>query len=186
MNKESVRCFLGVPLDVKVNAVLDQKVNALALLPAARRVRWVDAANRHLTLAFLGEQPLAALFDLQAALQVLCSSFPAFELSSQRISGFPDAKSSIVALEMEPAESLVKLVTAIQSVLAAQGLPVETRGYRPHVTLGRLPRGQSWKQPSQACELLLVVNKVVLYQSRLTTAGAEYSPLWSLPLPTDR
>ncbi|RLU03507.1 MAG: RNA 2',3'-cyclic phosphodiesterase [Ketobacter sp.] len=182
MSKESIRCFLGVPLEPEVNDALDLIVADLNLLPAARRVRWVDAANRHLTLAFLGDQSLAAVFDLQAALQAVCSSNKAFPLRSQRVSGFPDAKSSIVALELEAADPLLKLVADIRSVLTGHGFPGEVRRYRPHVTLGRMRRGQSWKQPPQSCELRLTITSVELYQSRLSTAGARYTPLWSLPL----
>ena len=182
MSEETVRCFLGVPLQSEVTVALDQTVNALKLLPVARKVKWVGAANRHLTLAFLGDQSLDVVFSLQAALQTPCSSLKAFDLSSTVVSGFPDAKSSIVALELDSTEMLLALVDAIQSILIAQGLPVEKRRYRPHVTLGRLHRGQSWKQAPQSCELLLPVQSVVMYQSRLSAAGAQYTPLWSLPL----
>ena len=184
MNEEtdSVRCFLGVPLNSESNGMLDELVQTLKVSAAARDVRWVDAANRHLTLAFLGNQPLDTVFPLQAALQSLILKHNAFELVGSSVCGFPDAKSAIVALQLEPVPELMTLVVDIQAILRTQQLPIERRTYRPHITLGRLRRGQSWQQPAQSCSVRFPVQSVVLYQSCLTAAGAQYTPLWSLPL----
>ncbi|MEE2731599.1 MAG: RNA 2',3'-cyclic phosphodiesterase [Pseudomonadota bacterium] len=186
MSEETIRCFLGVPLSPPLNAALDQRVQALNALAAAHPVRWVSAANRHMTLLFLGDQPLAMALKLQAALQPVCASHPGFTLRSQVVSGFPDAKSAIVALELEPADGLQDWLTDIRSVLSGldtlAGVLANERRYRPHVTLGRLPRGQRWPLPPQPCELALTVQSIVLYQSRLTPKGAQYTPVWTLPL----
>ncbi|RLT93494.1 RNA 2',3'-cyclic phosphodiesterase [Ketobacter sp.] len=186
MSEETIRCFLGVPLSPPLSAALDLRVQALSACAEAHSVRWVSAVNRHMTLLFLGDQPLAPALKLRAALQPVCASRPEFTLRSQVVSGFPDANSAIVALELESADGLQDWLTDIRSVLfgvdTLAGVLANERRYRPHVTLGRLPRGQRWPLPPQPCTLTLTVQSMVLYQSRLTPTGAQYTALWTLPL----
>lgn len=57
MTEQTMRCFIGVPVDHQVAlALLDVRDQALAALGQAQ-VRPVLARNFHLTLAFLGHQP---------------------------------------------------------------------------------------------------------------------------------
>jgi len=189
MSEETVRCFLGVPLAAADNSLLDSTVDSLrqsAPASIADSVAWVRAANRHLTLAFLGQQPLSELYYLQSVLQARLESWAGFSVAAQSINGFPDARSAIVALELEAAAVLLELVALVEAALTAVlSQPNQTqhgRRYRPHITLGRLKRGKHWQQPSQSVHWSLPVNSVVLFQSRLTPHGAQYSPLWSLPL----
>lgn len=179
---KSIRCFLGVPVEPAVGRVLDSAVTALQRLPARQQVNWVAPANRHLTLAFLGNQPLTLAYQLQAELQGGLSQLHCFTLPSTVVSGFPDKKSPIVALQFEAAGALLDLMKVITPVLERLGLPVERRPLRPHITLGRLRRGQGWLHPGQAMILSLPVTSLVLYESRLSPGGAHYTPLWSLPL----
>ncbi|MAR92258.1 MAG: RNA 2',3'-cyclic phosphodiesterase [Pseudomonadota bacterium] len=181
-SQRTLRTFLGVPVPDSVNDALAPVVRDLAQSPPDRGVRWVAPGNRHLTLAFLGDQPPATLARLQSRLQPLLMPLPAFTLHSRMLMGFPDAKSPIVALEFERSEPLDELVQNIRGVLQPLDLPREQRPLRPHVTLGRLPRGRGWQQPPQPLPLSLPVQSVVLYQSRLTEQGAQYTPLWRLPL----
>lgn len=184
MKNQTVRCFLGVPLDVSSNNLLDSMVAQLRQCSQASEVRWVNASNRHITLVFLGAQTLDSVFALQAVLQPAVVNRPGFSVAARSICGFPDAKSSVVALELEASAELMELVTVVNEILSAQGFAVETREYRPHVTLGRLGRGRSWQLSPQtgARALKLPLSSLVLYQSRLSAAGAEYEPLWSLQL----
>jgi len=188
MKNQTVRCFLGVPLDVSSNNLLDDMVAQLRQCSQASEVRWVKACNRHITLVFLGEQTLDSVFALQAVLQPAVVNRPGFSVAARSICGFPDAKSSIVALELEASAELMELVTVVNEILSTQGFVVETREYRPHVTLGRLGRGRSWQLSPQTGAraqdgtLKLPLSSLVLYQSRLSAAGAEYEPLWALPL----
>ena len=104
----------------------------------------------HLTLHFLG--PVAA--DRLAAL------LPALQVNARRFSLQPGALAmwgEHVAV-LEPATvppGLLRLHGRLAGVLRAQGLPVEARAFRPHVTLARTrqrigpptPNAVAWRWP---------------------------------------
>ena len=181
-----IRCFLAVPLAAQSSALLDSAVTRLKPFYAEGSVRWVAASNRHMTLAFLGDQTPETVLCLQAPLQSALAAVPAFVLEGVAVSGFPDAKSRIVALELECTAALKGLLSSVHAVLARQGLAVERRPYRPHVTLGRLDgrlgRGGSRRPLFQPVAINMPVSSLVLYRSRLLPSGSEYEPVWEVAL----
>ena len=185
-----IRCFLAVPLAAQSSALLDSAVTRIKPFYAEGSVRWVAASNRHMTLAFLGDQSPETVLCLQAPLQSALAAVPAFVLESVAVSGFPDAKSRIVALELECTAALKGLLSSVHAVLARQGLAVEKRPYRPHVTLGRLDgrldgrlgRGGSRRPLFQPVAINMPVSSLVLYRSRLLPSGSEYEPVWEVAL----
>lgn len=177
-----IRCFLAVPLAAQSSALLDSAVTRIKPFYAEGSVRWVAASNRHMTLAFLGDQSPETVLCLQAPLQSALAAVPAFVLESVAVSGFPDAKSRIVALELECTAALKGLLSSVHAVLARQGLAVEKRPYRPHVTLGRLGRGGSRRPLFQPVAINMPVSSLVLYRSRLLPSGSEYEPVWEVAL----
>ena len=142
----------------------------------------VASGNLHLTLAFLGDQPLSLIHALRQELQSPLSAWPAFTLHSYSINAFPDAKSAIIALEFEPLEIFQRLKQTLDVTLQHKGVVVESRPVRPHITLARGKRGQRLTLPPIACELELKVNEVCLFESKQGAAGNDYRPLWSIPL----
>lgn len=185
MSDDSVRCFLGVPLGAESNRALDATVAQLREADSTHHaITWTGATNRHMTLAFLGQQPLSLMYKLEAALQQRLLDCVGFSVAAETVAGFPDAKSPVVAVQLETCSHLLALVTTIQATLSAFELPVERRSYRPHVTLGRLKRGRSWRQAPIPLQWRLEVSSVVLFRSHLLPEGVQYSAVWSLPLLT--
>jgi len=185
MGKNSVRCFLGVGLDETTLKRIEMALRPLQSAPWARRVRWVLPHNWHMTLAFLGDQSLDWLDGLRAPLDasLLELKLQPFDVRGQWITGFPDAKSRIVALTFQASPALLTLKSTLDSVLLQQAFTLEKRRFRPHVTLGRVKRDQQVHFDPAICEVLLPVTALTLYQSILTAQGSEYHPLWSVALP---
>lgn len=177
-----IRCFLGVPVDATFTALLQPLCAALQMLPWAGSLRWVEPHNLHLTLAFLGDQPLELIPTLQRNLLVSLASLPAFRLTGDRLCGFPDAKSSILALEFHTCDALQQLKTLVDETLRQEGLVPDQRPLRPHITLARGSRGQQLPWQWQPCELRLPVGSVTLFQSVAGAAGSDYRALWSIAL----
>lgn len=99
----------------------------------------VAPARVHLTLHFLGQVPLARLGALQAALPVAVAASVAFELEFGRVERWPQGL--VVLVADAPPAPLLRLHAALAAVLQGLGLAVETRPYRPHVTLARRAAG---------------------------------------------
>ncbi|MDB5897058.1 MAG: 2-5 ligase [Ramlibacter sp.] len=100
--------------------------------------QWPDAARRtrierlHLTLHFIGSVHDDVVGALKTQLEV---PWPGCELLLDEAQVWPGGIAVLEASQVPPA--LQHLHEGLQARLLALGLPVETRRYRPHVTLAR-------------------------------------------------
>lgn len=105
-------------------------------------IAWPDAAaregpeRRHLTLHFLGAVPRPRLDDVMQALQC---PFTPFELVLGSIAAWP--RGLLVAEPLARCEALFALHAALGAALQRAGQRVESRAFRPHVTLARRASG---------------------------------------------
>lgn len=149
-----------------------------AHLPAD--VRWQHRADLHMTLHFLGSIEPDMARDLVGLGDSLAPA--AFELTLDRIGHWPGPAVLWAGPSRVPA-ALVDLHGAIAQGLAALGLAVEDRPYRPHVTLARKVR-----EPVDAAIAPLVwpVRRWALLASHPGDAP-HYRPLaqWRMPARDD-
>lgn len=126
---DTLRLFIGLWPSPQVHAALLAHADAWAWPASARRVR---PQALHVTLHFLGEVEGSRLQDLREGLAVQTE---AFELLLDRQEVWPGGIAVLEAGTVPP--PLAALHAALAQRLAALDLPVETRRYRPHVTLAR-------------------------------------------------
>ncbi len=131
MPEESARLFLALwPGEVLRGRLADWSRGCV--WPAGARP--VPPAQWHLTLHFLGAVPRARLPALREALRLPCMPFAPFTLTL----GQPALwRGGTAVLEAAAAPRLLALHAALGSALLAEGLRVEARPYRPHLTLAR-------------------------------------------------
>lgn len=156
---------------------------------------WVRPAEMHLTLNFLGDDvDDADLHRICVSLDEVAAVVPEFSITLGGCGVFPDSRRPrVLWLGVEHGrERLVALHEALARRLEPLGFPPEARGFQPHLTLGRFRRGGKASPPaalaaalercaeSGVCEV--PVKKIVLYESRLSTAGAEYDRLHAAAL----
>jgi 2'-5' RNA ligase len=98
-----------------------------------------DAARRHITLHFLGAVPRAQVHDLMPALQ---QPFAPFDLELGPVALWPRGLVVVEPTCAEPA--LLELHAALGGALQRAGRSIETRPFRPHVTLARRAAGARW------------------------------------------
>ena len=190
-----VRCFVALPVPPPVRERAAEVMTALKA--GGPDVKWVEPANLHLTLKFLGEAPEGQVPDLVRALEEACAGRPAPRLEITVPGAFPDARRPRVvwlglAGDLTP---LAELAAAVERALAPLGYPPEDRPFRAHLTLGRVRRprkgggqpdtrslsrdlaGRDWAGGPE-----FTVDRVVLMQSTLTPRGAVYQPLHEVVL----
>ncbi len=142
--------------------------------------RPTPAANFHITLAFLGEQPVSALPALQRILaEVRC---PPLSLVIDRSGYFSRLRLAWAGMN-NPPERLFQLHAELQSQLKTADIPVKpSPGFRPHVTLARNtsqpPDMQSSPISWQASDIGLAESHV----SQEPGQGALYRVLAKQPL----
>ncbi len=147
-----------------------RRVSELARRHTPPRGRRVAESKLHLTLAFLGEADDELRCCAEAAAGVVGGE--AFTLELDRIGHFRRARVLWLGAETAP-PALAGLHARLIARLARDcGRPVETRRFRPHVTLARKvgrARPRSLDEP-----VAWPVTDFVLVASRLTPEGARY------------
>ena len=126
------RLFVAIALDEILKDTL-----AKALPPASPDVKPESAENLHLTLHFLGPQPLERVSEALATIAV-----PAFDLHLGELGSFEARDGSTVLwAAVDGGEGLTALHLAVAAALAPLGFAPERRPYRPHITLARCMAG---------------------------------------------
>lgn len=140
----SLRCFLGLSLaDEPAEALLQ----ARETLPLPERAKLEERANLHLTLRFLGDLSLGTLDQLSGDLAELSQGISPFVLRVQGLGTFPYRGKEVprvlwgdVSGDVPALNALAKEVTRVSSQTVTRS---DDFGFRPHITLARLPyRGQ--------------------------------------------
>ena len=129
-----------------------------------RSASLVKTGRLHITLHFLGDVDQDRIPALTAALAV---PFTPFSLSLRHAVVWPHG---IAVLEPESIPApLAALHAALADVLGDQGLPVDTRPFRPHVTLAR--RAKSSTPPAADREIDWKIEGYALMSSTLGRDG---------------
>jgi 2'-5' RNA ligase len=170
-----IRLFVAVDFPEPVRASL---AGLCAGVPGAR---WVDPANFHLTLRFIGEVESPVAQDIDAALARV--HMPRFELWLRDVGCFGRGR-GVRALWAGVAESdgLRRLQSKVENAVSAAGIARETRRFTPHVTLARL-RGVSTTRlqrfVAEHADFMagpVPVDGFTLYSSFLSSSGAIHTP----------
>ncbi len=176
-----MRCFLALPLP-------DDLAAQLAGFAERLRVgRALPEENIHLTLAFLDDQPMDALEELNAELEMMRAAPVAVDLAGLEPMG--GAVPSALAIRAEGVDGLHKEIA--QAVRRA-GITLPHRRFRGHVTLARLPRNPTVDDMSALGRALqthgairypvVTLDTLSLYRSDLRPEGARYERLADYPL----
>jgi 2'-5' RNA ligase len=179
-----MRLFIAIELPDDLKRELGRlKVD----IPGAR---WVPVDQIHLTLAFVGEVEEAAMERLTGELSRVQA--PEFQLCFSATDCFPSRRRPrVLWIGLEPNPRLNVLVAGVRGAVLTCGIPLEERPFSPHITLARLklsPPGEfeaflvQHKKPRLPA---LHIREFTLFQSRLTSLGAEHTPVRNFPLATE-
>ncbi len=169
------RLFLGLP-------VPDYLGNALAGLdPGIEGVRWLEATQFHLTLAFLGAvgpEEQALLEEKLGAVEVGRFFLPLRGLGTFPAKGEP----RVVWVGVGAGHPhLFQLHKRVNEAVLAAGLEADLRPWHPHVTLARCdraPRGPVQKFVREHADFeagLMKAESFALFSSRPGPAGSIYT-----------
>ena len=138
---EKIRSFIAIELSPEIRqslARLQEKLKAAGNPP----VRWVDPANIHLTLKFLGDIDSGITGRITAALEAAARDTHPCSIEVSGLGVFPNPRRVQVVWvgltgEME---KLNRLQKSIEDGLMPLGFPPEGRAFSPHLTLARVKR----------------------------------------------
>ena len=182
---ESLRLFFAVPLDDSVRSAVAKVRDDLRRVPGP--VKWVEDANLHFTLKFLGETPVGLIPKLRAVAEAVGQRHAVIDLSLRGIGAFPNARAPRVVWVglAEGAEPLSALADDLDNALAEASLaPRETRPFAAHVTFGRVREPVRRDELTAEIELAgaldfgqMRCDHFVLMRSELSRRGPTYTEL---------
>ena len=189
-----LRLFFAVPLAaaLRERALQLQQAIAERCGHGGPRIKWVERANLHLTLRFLGERPagaVAPLAEVAAAVARERTSI-ALQVGGVGCFGSRGAPRTIWLGVTAGAEALGELAAALDVALEVAGLEArETRPFRAHLTLGRVKESRAAGSLPVAIDEVaaapvgpMTVEALDLWGSELTPGGPIYTRLHRFPL----
>ena len=185
-----MRLFVALDMD---QAVLDrmadlQKTLRQATNPGAHEVKWVQPEQMHLTLKFLGPVEDDDVTHVCAIVQETANRYDAFELTCKGVGVF-GRPARVVWAGVDGGQSLKKMQRELDERFTRAGWAAENRAFAAHLTLCRVKSAQAGFALASAIapheqEVFgdVWVDSVVVYESRLSSAGPEYRVVCRAPL----
>ncbi len=179
-----LRAFFGLPLPEAHRKALEPYLATCAA--AAPALRWVPAANLHLTIRFLGHVEEAVAEGIAAAVDGLEPAGFDLELE-RRIGTFKRGRlARVVWVGLAAGEEEAgHLAVNVERLCREAGLEPETRAFNAHLTLARSRDGYGVALPELPDVTALPAwraDELVLYRSTLGRGGAVYEPVRSISL----
>jgi len=171
---DKVRLFAALELPEDARLELHAWGTQVGAQEPALRVLEPDAL--HVTLVFLGWQPADVTDEIAAAVKAAARPLP--QLSVTGAAWLPPRRPGVLVADLNPGFSLDELYGDLVDGLTAYHEP-ETRPFRPHVTVARVPRGKrvSGGDVEDPPALRFSSTGLVLYRSQLGRGGARYEPV---------
>ena len=176
-----MRLFVAIDIPEE----LKQRIGALqGGLPDAH---WSRPDLAHITLSFLGEVSEADMLDLGVALGKIIS--PNFTLKLEGVGVFGNTKRPrILWAGVEQSPALFHLQQKVTNVALKQGLQLEDRRFKPHITLARIHNTPYEKVRQYLSDHALfksnpfAVDYFTLYSSQLGHGGPHYEEEFAFDL----
>lgn len=180
-----MRTFLAIPLSP--SAELAHLIRLLQTLgPDIRPVR---TDQLHLTIKFLGETSEDQLAKLNKLILSGLSQFSGGQMQLRGLGFFPDmVHPRVLWAGIQSIGRLGEMAEVLDELAAKIQFPRERFKFQPHVTLARLNGSLSKEtiqilRPHQIADFgEYSFHAINLYQSKLSSVGAEYRLLTSFPL----
>lgn|SRR5262245_36829385 len=181
-----MRLFVAVELDDATReAVRQEQQLAAKQLGRKSSLRLIDPRQVHLTLVFLGEVQSALVDSLTDLMKQPIVETAPFRLGIGGLGVFPPhGAPRILWLGLTSGgQQITELHRAVAARVAVLRIPLEDRAFRPHLTIGRWRHARPSDRPrlgvdtSVPAAAEMTVDRVTLFESRLSSQGASHFPL---------
>ncbi|MEK7744647.1 MAG: RNA 2',3'-cyclic phosphodiesterase [Elusimicrobiota bacterium] len=186
-----MRLFIAVPISEPLRASASRVIAGFS-----RRgldFKWTAPENLHLTLSFLGETSPARLPEVKSAMRAAAQGPEPFDLAFLGLGCFEHRAKRVLWMgATQGAERLGELALSLNRKFLALGLlPAgeSARPFKAHLTLGRQrspldPQAfeEAMKDEAPGARVHNRVDRIILFESRLSSAGPAHTELLSFRL----
>ncbi len=186
----AIRSFLAFELPVDIKRIIMAVSENVRELPL--NVRWVNVANIHLTIVFMGDVQEKQIKPIQNIVKDVCQGYGSFSIGIKGIGLFGSRRNPrVLWIGLDGAiDRMGYFRDDLQKGLRRFGIKEEKRRFKPHLTLGRFRKGA--RAGTHLDDLLskyhdltspeCTIKELVLFKSDLKPGGAVYSKLNGWPL----
>lgn len=189
---ERLRCFVAMNLPDELREAIGEHCAALG--KDVQGVKWVTAANLHLTLKFLGSVEPEKVERVGEALDGALAGMRSIGVTLSGAGVFPPrGRPRVVWLDLAAGgEETAALQAAVEDALEPLGFAPEGRRFTPHLTVGRVKNLKNAGALFAALDSVrdrewgrFTASAVHLMRSELFPTGARYSILHEVRLTGD-
>jgi 2'-5' RNA ligase len=180
-----MRVFFALELSDEMKEYIYKKSKLIK--KHAKKGRFTDQDNYHLTLKFIGNVEVDELTDLTAAMTSAASKIPSFTINLSTMDYFQKGRSKILYFDVQNNfDQLNVLFQTLEKALAKKGYGKDQRAFTPHITIGRKVRlTKSIDELNQLLALddrAIPVEKISLMESTRINDRLRYIPLTTVQL----
>jgi RNA 2',3'-cyclic 3'-phosphodiesterase len=180
-----MRAFIAIdlPKNVKQRAKIIQNT----LRPYITKAKWVDPANTHITLKFLGSIDDNRLSKIKAIINSIARQHSPFKSRLTAFGFLPNNKNPrILFISTSQENKLRTIALQLEEELEKIGFEKEGR-FRSHITLARIETPVNIKDLEQKIAAMglneiIPVDELILYKSTLTKDGPIYERIFTSSL----
>lgn len=174
-----MRVFLALEIPDGIKEYLSATAHSMAKHISG--VKWVKPEGQHITLKFFGEIDSGKAKEIERTLTGIDKEHGPVTMRLKGVDAFPNLRHArvVVVTFDEGVDNVKTIFHDIEYRLADIGVEEEKREFTPHITLGRVktPALLLNKDIPSLENKGFTVDKIVLYESTLTSSGAFYTPL---------
>ena len=179
-----MRLFVAIDLNNGARkAIAVEQERVAEVLGSSSSLKWVRSDQMHLTLAFLGEIEEARAAAIIDTMGKDIEDVPPFTIAIAGLGVFPPhGAPRVLWIGLSAgAREAIELERRIVDRLSRAGVTLEERAFHPHLTLARWRRARPVDRrqvvaAERGLEVARVeVERVTLYQSRLSSAGPTHT-----------
>lgn len=179
---ELKRVFVAVDISEDARGLVTAYIDNVRRLSPDAPCRWVRPENLHITCWFIGNVDAKGLDGWKESVSLAADALSPFKVELGRTGKFSQHRhhSDVlwIAAKSDPPHRFVEIAQYIH----------EDKRVKPHLTIGRLkslPGGADLVNRHLSTEfgpVSFAVNELVIYESLLTPAGSEYTPIYRAQL----
>jgi 2'-5' RNA ligase len=185
---QTKRLFIGIPLipDKKSIEIFYTIQKALQ----KEKITWTRPDQWHITLHFFGETDASKMSDIITCMNESFSTFLSEQVQVKNMGVFGSKHSPrVLCWNIFPAEKLIQIQRTLAEQLVLHNFEIEDRSFQPHLTLGRIKILKDIQlfenllsQYRDAVFFNTLIDKILLYESVLSSQGPTYIPLYTYSL----
>jgi 2'-5' RNA ligase len=188
MDHSKKRLFIAINLPETIKKQINKELREIRY-DFTNDIRFLKPENWHITLVFLGYQPVEKVPGIVQAMKITTGDFSKFEIELSNLTYGPLGKAPrMIWLNGSPETSkkLSKIKSVLEKNLEEKGVnfPRDYPNFQTHITLARFPavaKGKAAELPKIDKNLSwhFAVKSLELMESHLARTGAEYIQLIS-------